>query len=127
MAFEGALQALVGVSASADLSAKQFLVMKISGVATVTVCAGVTDKPCGILQDAPASGSPANVAFSGVSKAVAGGTVTAGDTVGTDANGKVVTYVEGTDTTKYRVGRALTSGAANEVISVQLMLGGRLA
>lgn len=127
MAFEGALQAIPGISASADLSAKQFLVMKISGDATVTVCAATTDKPCGVLQDAPVSGAPANVACAGVTKAVAGGTVAAGDTVGTDTGGKVVAYVEGTDTTKYRLGRALTGGAVNEVISVLLELGGRLA
>jgi phage baseplate assembly protein gpV len=127
MAVEGALQYIPGAKASADLSAKQFFVMKISGNSTVTVGAAATDVPCGILQDAPVSGAPAAVAFAGVSTAVAGGTVAAGDVVGMDANGKVVTYVPGTDTTKYMVGKALTGGASGETISILLSLGGRLA
>src|ERR1041385_2745688 len=120
MAFEGAIQSIPGVKASADLSAKQFYIMKMSGVGTVTVCAATTDKPCGVLQDAPASGAPANVAFDGVSKVLAGGTITAGDTVGTDGNGKAATYVEGTDTTKYRLGVALQSGVSGDYIAVLL-------
>lgn len=127
MATEGALQFIPGVKASADLSAKQFLAMKMSGNGTVTVCAAATDKPVGVLQDNPVSGLPAAVAFSGKTKVVAGGTVTAGDEVGTDANGKAVTYVAGTDTTKYRMGIAVTGGALNEVIEVLLLPAGRLA
>lgn len=127
MAIEGALSSIPGVKASADLSAKQFFIMKVSGVQTVTVLAATTDKILGVLQDAPASGASANVAFDGVTKVVAGGTVTAGDTVGSDSSGKAVTYVEGTDTTKYRLGLALTSGASGDVISVALQITGRLA
>lgn len=127
MAIEGAVQIIPGLKAGADLSAKQFLVMKISAASTVMPCAATTDNPVGVLQDAPKSGQPAAVAFAGTTKAIAGGTVTAGDTVGTDGNGKVVTYVEGTDTTKYRVGKAVTGGASGETISVQLQLTGRLS
>lgn len=127
MAVEGSQLTLVGVSASADLSAKQFRVMKVSGDLTVTVTAAVTDKPAGILQDAPVSGQPASVCFSGVSKVRAGGTVTAGDEVGTDNAGRVVTITPGTDTTVYRVGRALSGGAVDEFITVLVSLGGRAA
>lgn len=125
MAIEGALQSIVGIKASADLSAKQFRCVKYSGVGTVTVVAAITDKVCGILQDTPVSGQAANVAQAGLTKALAGGTVTAGDTVGTDNAGRVVTIVPGTDTTQYVVGKAQTSGAINEVISVLLALSGR--
>jgi hypothetical protein len=54
MAYEGAQIMIPGLKASADLSAKQYYAVKISGVGTVTVCAATTDIPCGILQNAPA-------------------------------------------------------------------------
>lgn len=127
MAMEGSLQTIPGLKANADLSAKQFRVMKMAAAHAVTVCAATTDKPVGVLQDAPTSGNPASVAFAGVTKAKAGGTIAAGDTVGCDANGAVVTYVEGTDTTKYRVGIAQSAGANGDIIDVLLQLTGRLA
>ena len=120
MATEGVQTSIPGVTASASLTAKQFYAVKMSGDKTVTVCNGATDCPVGILQDAPASGDPAEVCFHGVTKAVLGGTVTAGDRVGTDANGKIVTYVNGTDTTKYVIGVALEGGAANETRTIML-------
>lgn len=127
MAIEGLVDCYPGLKASADLSAKQYRAMKISAAGTVTVCAATTDKPIGILQDAPTSGQPAAVGFDGITKAKAGGTVAAGDTVGTDANGAVVTYVEGTDTTKYRIGIARSGGASGDIIDVLLQLSGRLS
>ena len=48
-------------TASADLSAKQFYIVKMSGDNTVTVCAAVTDVPIGVLQNKPASGEQAVV------------------------------------------------------------------
>jgi hypothetical protein len=127
MAIEGILQSLPGVSASADLSAKQFYIVKMSGDKTVTFCAGVTDKCIGVLQDAPTSGQPANVAIGGLSKVLAGGTVAYGDLVGTDGNGKAVAIVAGTDTTQYVLGRCVLGGASGEYISVLLTPGGRAA
>lgn len=125
MAFEGAQQLIPGVKASASLTAKQYYAMKVSGDGTVTVCASATDKPCGVLQDAPASGAAAAVAFDGVTKWLAGGTVAAGDTVGTDSAGKAVAYVPGTDTTKYESGLCLVGGASGEYITVLLKVPGR--
>lgn len=127
MAFEGNLQALPGLSASADLSAKQFRFVKMSGDATVDVCAAITDKLVGVLQDAPTSGVMANVVGFGVSKVVAGGTVTAGDVVGTDNQGRAVTIAPGSDTTQYIGGRAITGGASGEIISIFVTPGGRAA
>jgi hypothetical protein len=127
MAFEGNLQALPGLSASADLSAKQFRFVKASGNATVDVCAAITDKLIGVLQDNPTSGQPANVVGFGVSKVVAGGNVTAGDVVGTDNQGRAVTIVPGSDTTQYIGGRAITGGAIGEDISISVTPGGRAA
>lgn len=127
MAIEGALSALVGIKASADLSAKQFRAVKMSGNLTVDVASAITDKIIGVLQDAPASGASANVAFDGVSKMLLGGTVAAGDVVGTDNQGRAVTIVAGTDTTQYVLGRCVFGGAVGEIGSILVQPGGRAA
>lgn len=127
MAIEGLVDCYPGLKASADLSAKQFRVMKVSGAGTVTVCAAITDVVIGILQDAPVSGQPAAVAFDGLSKAVAGGTVAAGNLLGTDNQGRVVAIVAGTDTTQYSVAVARSAGAVGDTIDVLLRIGGRAA
>ena len=56
MAYEGPQIKLPGLTANADLSAKQYYFVKLSGAGTVTVCSGVTDKPIGVLQNTPESG-----------------------------------------------------------------------
>jgi hypothetical protein len=127
MAIEGILQSLPGVSASASLTAKQFHAVKMTGDKTVTFCAAITDLCIGVLQDAPASGEPANVVVFGLSKMVAGGTITAGQLVGTDNAGKAVAIVAGTDTTQYILGRCVIGGGSGEVISVFVNPGGRAA
>ena len=38
-------------TASADLSSSQYYFVKMSAEGTVTVCAAVTDKPIGVLQN----------------------------------------------------------------------------
>lgn len=127
MAIEGALQLIPGLKASADLSAKQYYGVKMSGDLTVDVCAAVTDLVVGVLQGTPVSGQAADVAFSGVTKMLAGGTITAGQLVGVTNAGKAVAIVAGTDTTQYVLGRCLIGGADGERISVLLTPGGRAA
>jgi hypothetical protein len=127
MAFEGIQQQLPGITASASLTTKQYYAMKVSGDATVTVCAGTTDKAIGILQGAPASGERADVCVFGVSKAHLGGTVTAGDLVASDGNGKVISITAGTDTTVYALGRCLVGGNADELGTIFVCPGGRAA
>ena len=125
MATEGALSAIPGLSASANLAAKQFYIVKISGVRTVDITAAITDKILGVLQDTPGSGVAANVADRGKTKVIAGGTITAGDKVSTTNAGKAVTITMGTDTTQYLLGTALTSGVDGDLIEVELQIGPR--
>lgn len=102
--------------AGADLSAKQFYVVKpnSSGLA---VAANATDlNQIGVLQNNPANGQAATVRVEGVTKAKAGGNVTAGDRVTSDANGAIVAATTG----KQVIGLALTGGVANDVITVFL-------
>ena len=105
-------------SASADLSSSQYYFVKMSGDNTVTVCAAVTDKPIGVLQNKPASGEQAIVRVFGVSKVSADATLAAGDIVGSSADGQGQPVVAGTETTVYNCGQALTGGAAGTLQSV---------
>lgn len=100
---------LTGLTASADLSAKQYHFVKVSGVRTVTVCAAITDKPIGVLQNTPASGEAAEIVAVGVTKVSSDSAVTAGDLIGTSSDGQADTIAAGTDTTVYVAGQALDS------------------
>ena len=111
MAFEGPMILIPGLTASADLSAKQYYFVKISGANTVTVCAATTDKPIGILQNAPVSGEAAVVAMSGVSKVSGDANLAAGDSVGTSSDGQAAAYTV-SDTTKYIVGQVVLDNSA---------------
>lgn len=114
MAVEGILQAVPGLKAGADLSAKQYFLVKLTADFTVDVCSAVTDIPIGVLQNAPVSGEPANVAAFGLTKIVASAALTAGNLIGSSANGRAAPYANGTDTTKYLIGHVVgAAGAAN--------------
>lgn len=110
-----------GYSASSDLSAKQYLAVKVSGLRTVTGIAADTDIPFGVLQNAPTSGQTAEVMSFGRTKMVASAAITAGAQIGVTAAGKAVARVVGTDTTKYVIGVAEDTAAADgDIISVYL-------
>ena len=113
MAYEGpsALK-LTGLTASADLSAKQYYFVKVSGNNTVTVCAALTDVPIGVLQNAPTSGQEAEVLCIGVTKVSADAALTAGNLIGPSGDGQADPRTIGTDTTHYVVGTVL-SGVSN--------------
>ena len=104
--------------AGADLSAKQFYFVKLDSNGAVVACAAVTDKPIGILQNNPGSGGEALVMHDGISKLSSDGTTAIDDLLGPSADGQGAVYVPGTDTTKYIVARALSAGAAAEIVSV---------
>ncbi len=116
MAYEQELKDF-SFKASADLSAKQFLFMLVSGVDTCTVTSAATDTVLGVLQNKPASGEAADVRCYGIAKVVAGGTVTAGDRVGTDNAGKAVTKTADADKI---AGLALSTAASGELVSILL-------
>lgn len=111
MAYEGP-QVRVSFKAGADLSAKQFYFVKLDSTeGQVVVCAGTTDKPIGVLQNAPASGGEAIVAVSGVSKVNSDAALSVADLIGTAADGQAAAYAPGTDTTKYIVGQVIAASA----------------
>jgi len=117
MAYEFAGQR-VSLTAAADLSDKQFYVVYVASADSVNVA---TDKtahvPLGILQNDPESGQAAHVAISGISKAVAGGSFSAGDLLTFDSQGRVVSV--GGSTGLYTIGIAQkAASAAGEVVPV---------
>lgn len=111
-----------GLSAAADLSAKQYVVMRFAAATTVNIASevlvtGALKGPIGILQNAPKSGEPATVAYMGLSKAFGGGTVTAGAPVSYNSSGCVIDAVSG-DTV---IGRAMETATTHaEIVTVML-------
>lgn len=101
-----------GLTASADLSAKQYHLVKMSGDNTVTVCAAVTDVPIGVLQNKPESGEAATVCTIGVTKIKADEALAAGEVVGSSSDGQGQVVVIGTETTVYAAGIVIDGAAS---------------
>jgi hypothetical protein len=121
MAFEQPLFAPAGLVANSDLSAKGYIFVKMVGDMLVDACSAVTDKPIGVVQNAPAAGQTAEVLSLGVSKLQAGSSdLDFGNSIGTDASGNGVPYTEGADTTKYICGQVISTGVAGAVASVAI-------
>ena len=119
MAYKGSQPFKITLSAGADLSTKQYRFVKLDSSGNAIVCAAVTDKPVGVLQNNPTSGQAAEIVVVGLTKVSTDAALAIGDLVGTSADGQAAAYVAGTDTTKYVVGQALvTSGAADELTSI---------
>lgn len=129
MAFEQNPYAIkITLTADNTLSATQrFRFVKIAagadntGTNSATVITAITQRPIGILQNAPAIKggqlAEAEVTVSGVSKVQIGGTVAVGDLLGVNASGEAITIVAGTATTQYAVGTALTAGVSGDIIA----------
>lgn len=109
--------------ASASITA--LTLVKLDSNAKVTPCTASTDVPVGIAQLAGASGDAINVCISGVSRVVAGGTITAGTHffVQPGTAGKVYAYDGTGASTQIIAGRFLpnvanTAASANEEIEI---------
>ena len=94
-----AYETLPGAITNGDNSTQRFYAVRLTGSTAVDfeigVCTSAIFRPIGILQDNPnTSGSPAEVAISGVAKAQFAGTVAQGDPLGTDAAGRLITLIE---------------------------------
>lgn len=107
-------------TASADLStglsgagsSGQFLAVKISGSRTVGLASSGGELIYGILQNKPATGQAADVGILGITKAVAGAVVTAGNMLMTDTSGRMVPATG----TNYRIAQAIEGAAATGTV-----------
>lgn len=99
----------------------QYKWVKISGDNTVVECSSVTDKPIGVAQDAATSTSGAvKVCIDGVTKLEGDADLTAGNSIGTSADGQAAAYAAA-DTTKYICGQVLIgNGAAAGLITAAI-------
>lgn len=138
MPFEIPVLDLPHLSAAADLSAKQFFIVKRTGVDAINV-AGAGEQCYGVLQDNPVLNDEGRVRVYGVTKVVAGGVIAEGDPIASDAAGKAKAAVKGSTNTadagvaadpvvgSYVLGIALESAAADgDVISMLITHAGLL-
>jgi len=104
---------VLSFKAGADLSAKQFMFVKMSAADTVILRADATDKPIGVLQNKPTSGQIASVLVIGCTKVSSDAALTVGTLIGTQSDGQADAKTPGTDTTEYTCGQVIVaSGAA---------------
>ncbi|MBT9173449.1 MAG: hypothetical protein DDT21_01850 [Syntrophomonadaceae bacterium] len=112
MAWEGPQIIIPGLTASTDLSNRQFYFVRLSGAATVTTCTAPTDIPIGVLQNNPRSGAGAEVCTLGVTKVSSDEALTAGWFIGTSIDGQADRKIIGTDVTEYIAGQVIVATTA---------------
>ena len=105
-------------NAAADLSSKQYYIMKISAALNVNVATSRTDISLGILQNEPTANEAAVVRVLGTSKAKCNGTITINAQVTATADGRI--YAADTDKDVI-IGIALEAGVENDVIEILLV------
>lgn len=110
MAWEKNQQCVTMIAGEA-MTSSQYKFVKLSAANTVVVCSGNTDKPFGVLQNAPASGGAAEVCYAGVTKVQGDADLAYGDSIGTSADGQAAAYTA-SDTTKYIVGQVIEDNSA---------------
>jgi len=116
-----------GFKAGADLSAKQFFIVKFTAANTVGLASAATDVLLGTLRNKPEQNETAEVHLigaGGTAKVKLGGSVTAGNFLTADSAGKAVAT---TTTGNYVLGRALEDGDADDIIEFVPMGHGRYA
>lgn len=94
----------------------QFLGVNISASRTTAVQTTVGGQIYGVLQNTPNINEASDVGIHGITKMVAGASITAGAELMVDASGRFITWVAGSG--YFKVGMALeTTSAANNVFS----------
>lgn len=100
--------------ASADLSAKQYLFMVEDAEGTCTTAGTASEFVIGVLQNKPEQNKAARVRIEGTTKLISGDTISVGNYIATDANGKGVPITPATSGTviNHIRGVALTAASA---------------
>lgn len=121
MAVQSVQPLKISLVAGADLSAKQYYFVKLNASGQAVVCSGATDVPIGVLQNKPTSGKVAEVTVIGYTKISSNAALSAGNLIGTSADGQADAKTAGTDTTEYVVGVMLADTGAADVIGSALV------
>jgi hypothetical protein len=104
--------------AAADLSAKQFHLIKIDGTGKAAL-AGLGEDAIGVLQNKPASGQAATVRINGKSKVVADVALTAGQLVKSSVDAQAAVATKGSTNTS-DAGAAADALVGSNVVGVVL-------
>lgn len=106
-------------TAGEDLSAAQYKFVKLdNGTGNVVAVSGATDRPFGVLQNAPTSGQAAEVTIIGGTKVYAGGTASVGQPLFSNASAVAVTLAFGsTGSAAYVAGTFVEDAASGAVTS----------
>jgi len=105
------------VSAAADLSAKQYHIVKLTADNTINLCDGVDDVPLGVLQNKPgAAGRAAVVRIAGISKLEAGASLSAGAIVATSTGAKAQAAVS----TQHVLGQLIDGAGSGEIATAAI-------
>jgi hypothetical protein len=118
MAFEFSNAAVkTTFTAGEDLSSKQYHFVEIdNGNGTVKAVNSATDRPIGVLQNAPTSGQAAEVTIVGGTKVECGGSASAGQALFASASGTAVTLAFGTTASAaFSVGTFIQAAAAGDI------------
>ena len=103
-----------GLVAAADLSAKQYHIAALATTAKqVKAAAAATGPIVGILQNDPLLGEAASVVCAGMTRAMSGAAIAAGDLVTANSTGQCVAT---TTANNKVVGRALTAATGTAVL-----------
>jgi hypothetical protein len=106
--------------AAADLSSKQYTLVKLGSGNTINVAAA--GDAGFVLVDKPKSGQYGTIALQGICKVQLGGTVNAGDYLSSDANGHAIKATDGSSTidgTKI-IGQALEDGVSGDLVTFHI-------
>ena len=120
MAYEFSNSAVkVSRVAGEDLSSAQYKFVKLdNGDGTVKAVDGATDRPLGVLQNAPTSGQIAEVTIVGGTKVEAGGTASVGQPLFSSSAALGVTLAFGTTgSAAYCVGTFIEDAASGAITS----------
>ncbi len=101
-------------NAGADLSAKVHYLAKIDSDGDIVLAAAGTDVVCGVIRESNVENKPVTVQYGGMGKAIAGGSVTAGNRLTADGNGKAVATTTAGDKV---FGVALTAADSGDIFS----------
>ena len=109
--------------AGEDLSSAQFKFVTLEADGQVDLADAAGENCIGVVLNDPAAAEAATVAISGKVMVAAGGTVTAGDAVATDASGAAVTATTG----NIIMGYATEDGVSGQLIAIELIQGANAA
>lgn len=115
----GEYWSIPGLLAGADLSAKQYYVVKFASTAGEVVASTAgSASHAGLLQNDPADGEVADVAVLGIALGYAEGAITVGDHVTSNSTGQVQTTTTAND---HLIGTALEAATtAGDLIAIAL-------